>query len=166
MFNAKLAFALAASFIVSGGVSDVRPNISAQSMNGGQCPTHTSGVDCPMNANGEYCPMHDDKASVKDEHAEHIVSATAQAQGPLRPDGSRDSDSHRYSAGDGCSRLNKRAPNAKLNGVKANTVACTCVKKCSQGTVQEDMSKDKNNVYVCRNACHRDRCFCPDPCKS
>jgi|SRR3989344_7347944 len=73
---------------------------------------------------------------------------------------------HRYSPGDGCSSKNSKAkPKTELNGVKANTVGCKCVKTCEKGQVKEDLRKEKG-VYICSNACHKDRCFCPNPCKS
>jgi len=73
---------------------------------------------------------------------------------------------HRISPGDGCSSVNPNSPNKDRNGVKKNTVGCKCVRKCVAGQTVEDLSRDKNGVYVCENACHKDRCSCPDPCKS
>ena len=74
--------------------------------------------------------------------------------------------SHRLSPGDGCSSVNPNAPDKRRDGVNPNTVGCKCAKKCVDGRTQEDRSKDKNDVYICRNACHTDRCTCPDPCKT
>ena len=82
------------------------------------------------------------------------------------PDQPGQTPTHRLSPGDGCSSVNPNAPNKKRNGVKANTVGCKCVRKCQNGYTVEDLSRDKDGVLVCRNACFRDRCFCPDPCKS
>ncbi len=82
------------------------------------------------------------------------------------PDQNQDTPTHRWSPGDGCSSVNPKAPNKKRDGVKPNTVGCKCVKKCVNGQTQEDMSKDEKDVYICKNASHKDRCSCPDPCKS
>ena len=168
MVKVKLGFVLAVSFFVSGGVFDTRLNVSTKNLTGDQCPTHMSSAECPMHSKGEYCPMHDNSDSSQEvEKVSHDMENMSQAQlPPLRPDGSRDTATHRWSPGDGCSRLNKNSTDKKLNGIKPNTVACACVKKCVEGQVQEDMSKDKDQVYICKNACHKDRCFCPNPCKS
>ena len=86
---------------------------------------------------------------------------------PLQPDGSRDTPTHRYSPGDGCSIVDPRSqPGTQLNGVNPRTIGCKCVKTCSNGTTVEDTRKDTAGKYICNNACHRDRCSCPDPCKS
>jgi len=78
-----------------------------------------------------------------------------------------DTPAHRYSPGDGCSSKNPKAkPGTGLDGVRPNTVGCKCSKKCVNGQTVEDLSREKDGLYVCRNACHKDRCFCPDPCKS
>lgn len=76
--------------------------------------------------------------------------------------------SHSYSAGSGCSRPDPQAePDSELNGVDPNTVGCKCVKKCANDrTPQEDLSRDKNGNFICKNACHKARCACPDPCKT
>lgn len=103
-------------------------------------------------------------------HAMTVTNAVSAQDGqqlpPLQPDGSRDTPSHRYSPGDGCSAVNPKAPNKERDGVHPNTVGCKCAKKCVNGNTQEDLSKDDKGVYLCRNACHKDRCTCPDPCKS
>lgn len=76
------------------------------------------------------------------------------------------SSSHRWSAGSGCSRKNPNAESGtELNGIEPNTVGCPCQKKCVNGYTQEDLRREKG-VYICENACHKDRCFCPDPCKT
>ncbi len=77
-----------------------------------------------------------------------------------------DTLTHRLSPGDGCSAVNPRARDKSRDGVKANTVGCKCVRKCANGQTQEDLSKDDKGVYICKNACHKDRCSCPDPCKT
>lgn len=77
-----------------------------------------------------------------------------------------DTPTHRYSPGDRCSSVNPNAPDKERNGVNPNTVGCACVRKCVNGQTQEDLSKDEKGVYICKNACHKDRCSCPDPCKS
>ena len=77
-----------------------------------------------------------------------------------------DTPTHRFSPGDGCSAVNPRARNKERDGVRANTVGCKCARKCSNGQTQEDLSKDDKGVYICKNACHKDRCTCPDPCKT
>ena len=150
MINIKLALILAVSlFVPSGSI-----NLSSQDAGGAQCLTHKTSGQCPMHKNGEDCLGY--MASM----------AHAQVPPPENPDGSRDTPTHRWSPGDGCSRLDPDAPNKKRDGVKENTVACACTKKCVNGQTQEDMSKDENDVYICRNASHKDRCFCPDPCKN
>lgn len=85
---------------------------------------------------------------------------------PLQPDGSRDTPTHRFSPGDGCSAVNPKARDKSRDGIKPNTVGCKCARKCVNGQTQEDMSKDDKGVYICKNACHKDRCSCPDPCKT
>ena len=91
-------------------------------------------------------------------------------QQPARPPGQGDqpgdTPTHRFSPGDGCSSVNPDAPNKERDGVNPNTVGCKCAKKCVNGQTQEDMSKDEKGVYICKNACHKDRCSCPDPCKN
>lgn len=77
-----------------------------------------------------------------------------------------DTPTHRKSPGNGCSSVNPKAPNKQRDGVNPNTVGCKCARKCTNGQTQEDLSKDDKGVYVCKNACHKDRCTCPDPCKS
>ncbi len=74
---------------------------------------------------------------------------------------------HEYSAGDGCSRPNPEAePGTELDGIEPNTVGCICQRKCVNGQTQEDLSRGANGRYICKNACHKDRCFCPNPCKT
>lgn len=78
-----------------------------------------------------------------------------------------DTPTHRKSPGDGCSSVDPNAkPGAEFNGVKKNTVGCICVRKCINGQTLEDLSRDEKGVYICKNACNKDRCSCPDPCKS
>lgn len=75
-------------------------------------------------------------------------------------------ESHSLSAGNGCSRPSKDAePGTELNGVDPQTVGCKCVKQCLNGYTQEDLSRDEKGKFICKNACHKDRCTCPDPCK-
>jgi len=98
--------------------------------------------------------------------AKSIVLTTAQDPGQ-DPNQNQDTPTHRYSAGEGCSAVNPNAePGEELNGVEKNTVGCVCVRKCINGYTQEDLSRDENGAYICRNACHKDRCKCPDPCKN
>lgn len=99
----------------------------------------------------------------------HLVAQVQDQQSqlpPLQPDGSRDTPSHRYSPGDGCSAAKPNARNKNRDGVNPNTVGCKCAKKCVNGQTQEDRSKDVKDVYICSNACNEKRCSCPDPCKS
>ena len=96
-----------------------------------------------------------------------VVAMAQLPQDPGKdPDQSYDTPTHRYSPGDGCSSVNPNAPNKKRDGVNPNTVGCKCAKKCVDGRTEEDRTKDKNDVYECRNACHTNRCTCPDPCKT
>lgn len=89
-----------------------------------------------------------------------------QPQAPGKdPDQSYDTPTHRYSPGAGCSAVDPNAKNPRRDGVNPNTVGCKCAKKCVNGQTQEDLTKEKD-VYVCKNACYKDRCSCPDPCKS
>ena len=89
------------------------------------------------------------------------------APGPGQGGQPGDTRTHRFSPGDGCSSMDPNAPSDKeLNGVKPNTVGCMCVRKCVNGQTVEDLSKDEKGVYICKNASHKDRCSCPDPCKS
>lgn len=123
---------------------------------------------CPMHEakSGDICPMH---ASLQAQASMTAVTVSQeqeqeQEQNPPQPG---DTPTHRLSPGDGCSSVNPNAePGTNLNGVKANTVGCMCIRKCVNGYTQEDLSRDKKGVYICKNACHKDRCFCPDPCKS
>lgn len=93
-----------------------------------------------------------------------VVAMMGQDQDGQQPPG--DTPTHRFSPGDGCSSVNPNAPNKERDGVNPNTVGCKCVKKCVNGQTVEDLSKDEKGVYICSNACHKDRCSCPDPCKS
>ena len=93
-------------------------------------------------------------------------SQSTPQQGPGLGGQPGDTPTHRFSPGDGCSAVNPRARNKERNGVKANTVGCQCAKKCVSGQTQEDRSLDAKGVYICKNACHTDRCSCPDPCKT
>lgn len=77
-----------------------------------------------------------------------------------------DTPTHRFSPGDGCSSVNPNAPDKERDGVNPNTVGCGCVRKCVNGQTVEDLSKDEKGVYICKNACHPDRCSCSDPCKN
>lgn len=155
------------------------PLSQANSMN--ICPMHEakSGDICPMHdmKNGDICPMHaSPQAQVAMVHHDHqammaegaVAMEQDQKQEPdPNPPQPGDTPTHRLSPGDGCSSVDPNAkPGTELNGVKKNTVGCGCVKKCVNGQTQEDRSKDKNERYICKNACHPDRCFCPDPCKS
>ena len=143
--------------------------------------TYYVGNTQPADQNeGMMCDMPSMSAGMS-EHDHHAMMAQTaavagqeqeqeqeQEQGPPRGQGGQpgDTPTHRYSPGDGCSSVNPNAPNKELNGVKPNTVGCTCVRKCVNGNVQEDLSLDEKGVYVCKNACHKDRCSCPDPCKT
>ena len=93
-------------------------------------------------------------------------SQSTPQQGPGQGDQPGDTPTHRFSPGDGCSSVDPNARNKERNGVKANTVGCKCAKKCTNGQTQEDRSLDEKGVYICKNACHTDRCSCPDPCKT
>ena len=76
-------------------------------------------------------------------------------------------ETHSYSAGKGCSRQDSGAePGTELNGVNPQTVGCKCAKKCVNDQTQEDLSRDKDGKFICKNACHKERCTCPDPCKT
>lgn len=135
--------------------------VVSASFNGGNVQSANKGEEmmCHMPNMAE---KHDHQAMMA-----HNLTAMANGQDQEKdPDKSHDTPTHRYSPGDGCSSVDPNAPNKKRDGVKANTVGCKCVKKCTNGETQEDLSKDKNDVYVCSNACHKDRCSCPDPCKS
>lgn len=93
-------------------------------------------------------------------------SQSTPQQGPGQGDQPGDTPTHRFSPGDGCSSVNPNAPNKERDGVNPNTVGCKCAKTCVNGRTQEDRSKDEKGVYICKNASHKDRCSCPDPCKS
>lgn len=102
--------------------------------------------------------------------AGHNMTATAQDNGQQQPerdpDQSYDTPTHRYSPGDGCSAVDPNPSNPKRDGVEPNTVGCACEKKCVNGQVVEDRSRDEKGVYICKNACYTDRCKCTDPCKN
>lgn len=108
---------------------------------------------------------HDHHAMMANKGAANIGQSQQQPDpNPPQPD---DTPSHRKSPGDGCSSVDPNAkPGAEFNGVKPNTVGCGCHPKCVNGQRTEDRSKDKNDRYICKNACYPDRCFCPDPCKT
>ena len=105
-----------------------------------------------------------------DHHAMMAHNMATMAQNQNRPPGQGDqpgdTPTHRFSPGDGCSSVNPNAPDKTRDGVNPNTVGCKCARKCANGQTQEDLSKDDKGVYICKNACHKDRCSCPDPCKN
>ncbi|MDP3697892.1 MAG: hypothetical protein Q8R55_07895 [Candidatus Taylorbacteria bacterium] len=76
--------------------------------------------------------------------------------------------SHEYSAGNGCSRRDPGSePGTELDGIDPQTVGCKCAKKCTKdGKTEEDLSRGPDGRYICKNACHKERCSCPDPCKT
>lgn len=119
----------------------------------------------------DICPMHvppQTQATVMT-HRDHQAMLAHSAAVSVQDDGQDDEQPapHRISPGDGCSSVNPNAkPDTEFNGVRPNTVGCTCVKQCVNDHPQEDLRKDERGVYICRNASHKDRCFCPDPCKS
>ena len=139
---------------------------SAQSI--GHNHAQDQAMMCHMPAMADM-PGHDHQA---------MMAAMAQEQDPDNPQQSTppsgpglggqpgDTPTHRFSPGDGCSAVNPRARNRERDGVRPNTVGCKCAKKCVSGQTQEDLSKDDKGVYICKNACHKDRCSCPDPCKT
>ena len=104
--------------------------------------------------------------SKHDHQAMMAKGVVAMGQDPEQEPDQPGPPSHRMSPGDGCSSVNPNAPNKRRDGVNPNTVGCKCAKKCVNGQTQEDRSRDEKEVYICRNACHPDRCTCPDPCKS
>lgn len=92
---------------------------------------------------------------------------TPQAQPQQEQAPQQSPPTHRFSAGSGCSRKNPNAEaGTELNGIEPNTVSCSCQKKCVNGQTEEDLSRDEKGLYICGNACHKDRCFCPNPCKT
>lgn len=137
------------------------PRTAEQSSHDGnpQSASQSQGMMCHMPGMAQ---KHDHEMMM----AHNMVGAMTQNKNQ-NPDSdeNQDTETHRYSPGDGCSAVNPNAPNKKRDGVNPNTVGCKCVKKCVKGETQEDLSKE-NGVYICSNACHKDRCTCPDPCKS
>lgn len=128
-----------------------------------QSVSQSQGMAC-------HVPDMSDKSKEHDHHAMMTHTMATMAQDQDRPPGQgdqpEDTPTHRKSPGDGCSAVNPNAPNKDRNGVNPNTVGCKCAKKCANGQTQEDLSKDEKGVYVCKNACYKNRCSCPDPCKS
>lgn len=161
MTTAKLGLILFASLLVTSGSSNLNTKLS-KGANDGSCPLHMKTDQCPMHKNGENCPMHANSDF-------RTTAATVQQKKSEkeRPDGSWDTETHRWSAGDGCSSVNPDAePDTKLNGVVENTVGCGCEPKCSDNGQRVEDRRKENGVYICKNACNEDRCHCPDPCKS
>lgn len=118
--------------------------------------------------------VHDHQAMMAQTAAvagQNPVQDQDQGQNPRPGQGGQpgDTDTHRFSPGDGCSAVNPNAPNKERDGVNPNTVGCKCVRKLpcdANNKPTEDLSRDDKGVYICKNACHKDRCSCPDPCKS
>lgn len=134
-----------------------------------------NGMDiCPMHASPNVSPG--DKAEgaqvgMVHDHQTMMISKGAIADQEQQPDPNPpqpgDTYTHRKSPGDGCSSVDPNAkPDTEFKGVKSNTVGCGCAPRCENGQRVEDRSMDKNERYICKNACYTDRCFCPDPCKS
>lgn len=153
----KKSVVLGATLLVTSAFA--YPNPSLQKM--GEIK---SGDICPIHALSQVqvTIAHDHRAMADGSVAYVQDRDSSPEQQPSPPN-----TGHRISPGDGCSSVNPDAkPGTELNGVKPNTVGCTCARKCVGGQIQEDLSKDEKGVYICRNASHKDRCFCPDPCKS
>lgn len=140
-------------------------SVFAYSGGNAQSVSQSEGMLCHVSDAVSKSEKYDHQAMM----AKGVVAIAQDTDNPNQkpdPDQSHDTPTHRWSPGDGCSSVNPNAPNKKRDGVKQNTVGCKCTKKCVNGQTQEDMSKDEKDVYICKNASHKDRCSCPDPCKS
>lgn len=163
----KLAILALALLVTSASASPSR--FVQESKSPDMCPMHSS-----PQAQVAIAEKHDHQAMMSHTMAgmshgqdpeQDDQAPPAQNPSPGQGDQPGDTPTHRFSPGDGCSAVNPKAPNKERDGVNPNTVGCKCAKKCTNNQPQEDLTKE-NGVYVCKNACHKDRCSCPDPCKS
>ena len=126
-------------------------------------------ITCPMHvSNPDTCPMHSSSQAKAGEF--YTAAAHNHSQDPddqdQDPPPQPSPPPHKPSEGDGCSRPRDDNPD---KGVESNTVGCLCVRKtpCNNGQPKEDPgSPDDNYKTRCKNWCYKDRCHCPNPCKS